>query len=279
MLDVIKQDSFGAVYLSEDQHKKTLIIIKKRTKSRAGFDEARLLMKLNVPNIVRILGTSKSQTAFTVVMEHLSGGNLQERLIRPYCSAQFLAVANQICQAMKVAHENKIAHKNLRPSNVLFDAKEQIKLTDFGFDEHYSSDDKTKDWYQAPKHFGSEIVGDIYSVGSIFFHMLTGEALAIEHKKVVPNKLFLKLSQLEQNLIKNMVEKYASERNVSFTAVLKNIEGVRLYKKRLPYVRLAKQLIFYAVVINVALISIAFIKPGLYDLVLKQIGVFMGYVF
>lgn len=276
LLDVIRQDNFGAVYLSEDQETKRLIIIKKRTQSRAGYDEARLLMKLKIPHSIRVLGVSKNKNAFIVVMEHLSGGNLQERLIRPSTNKQFLLIARQICNAMQVAHENKIMHKNLRPSNVLFDAEDKIKLTDFGFDEHYSDDNNTKGWYQAPKYFGSDIVGDIYSVGSIFFHMLTGEPLTLENKKVVSNKIFLKLTKAEQGLIKNMVEKDAPDRHISFDAVFKNIEEVAKYKKRLPFVRLAKQLIFYTVSINAALLAIAYLKPNLYDSILQQITVFLG---
>lgn len=271
LLDVIKQDDFGAVYLSEDQENKKLIIIKKRTQSRAGYDEARLLMKLKIPHIIGVLGASKNKNAFIVVMEHLSGGNLQERLVRPSNSHQFITIAKQICGAMQAAHENKVVHKNLRPSNVLFDENDKIKITDFGFDEHYSHNDETKGWYQAPKYFGSDVVGDIYSVGSIFFHMLTGEPLAIENKKLVPNSLFLKLSKSEQNLIKNMVEKDADERHVSFSAVLKNLENVAQFKRKQPYVRLAKQLFFYVVLINIILFGLAFLKPELYELVLDQI--------
>ncbi len=277
LLDVIRQDSFGAVYLSEDQETKRLIIIKKRTESRAGYDEARLLMKLKIPHSIRILGVSKNKNAFIVVMEHLSGGNLQERLIRPSTSPQFLKIAHQICSAMQVAHDNKIVHKNLRPSNVLFDADDKIKLTDFGFDEHYSDDDDgIKGWYQAPKYFGSDIIGDIYSAGSIFFHMLTGEPLALENKKIVPNKLFLKLTRVEQDLIKNMVEKDAPDRHISFDAVFNNIKEVKKYKRRLPFIRLAKQLIFYTVCINATLLAIAFFNPSLYDLVLHQIANLMN---
>jgi len=278
LLDVIRQDNFGAVYLSEDQESKKLIIIKKRTQSRAGYDEARLLMKLKIPHSIRILGVSKNKNAFIVVMEHLSGGNLQERLVRASSSHQFLDIAQKICLAMQVAHDNKIVHKNLRPSNVLFDDNDDIKITDFGFDEHYSHDDEVKGWYQAPKYFGSEQLGDIYSVGSIFFHMLTTEPLTLENKKIVTNPLFLKLSKPEQNLIKNMVEKDAPDRHISFDAVLKNLHEVIKYKKRQPYVRLAKQLIFYAVTINVTLLTIAFFKPDLYDSVLNQIEVLLSYL-
>jgi len=277
LLDVIRQDNFGAVYLSEDQETKKLIIIKKRTQSRAGYDEARLLMKLNIPNSIKILGVSKNAKAFIVVMEHLSGGNLQERLIRPSKGKQFLLIALQICQAMQVAHDNKISHKNLRPSNVLFDADDKIKITDFGFDEHYSQDDETKGWYQAPEYFGSDIVGDIYSVGSMFFHMLTGEPLSLENKKVVSNPLFLKLSKPEQSLIRNMVEKDASARHISFSAVLNNLEEVTRFKKRQPYIRFVKQFVFIATSISVALVSLAYFKPNLYDSIINKIELIQTY--
>ncbi|MBC8550018.1 MAG: protein kinase [Gammaproteobacteria bacterium] len=273
LLDVIKNNEFGAVYLSEEQTNKNLIIIKKRTQSRMGFDEARLLMKIDHPNIIRILGVSKNKNAFIVVMDHLAGGNLQDRLSRPFNTKTFLRTATQICQALQVAHENKITHKNLRPSNILYDKNNNIFVSDFGFDEHYSGNNKLKGWYHPPKHFGSDIVNDIYSAGSMFYHMLTGEPMKLNHKKIEPNPAFLKLSEAEQTLIKNMVEKDAPDRHVSFKSVINNIEEVAHFKKHQPYVRLLKQLIFYIVLINIAFFSIAFLKPELFESLINQLKI------
>lgn len=270
LLDVIKHDNFGAVYLSEDQSNKSLIVIKKCTNTRAGFDEARLLAKINHSSIIKILGTSKNKNSFIVVMQHMSGGNLQERLITPYLFTDFIKIAQQIATAMQVAHEHKITHKNLRPSNILFDEHDKIKVTDFGFDEHYSENENVKGWYQAPRYFGSDQVNDIYSAGSIFFQMLTGEHLTLSNKKIVANHLFLKLSKAEQNLIQNMVEKDAPGRHVSFKGVNKNINEVIRYKKRQPYIRLFKRIMLYCTTFILSLIAVYFLQPELFDELITQ---------
>lgn len=275
LLDVIKDTKFSAVYLTEDHTSKKLRVIKKSIKSKAGFDEARMLEKFKHNNIVNILGTSKTENTFIVVMDHLAGGSLQERMMQSFKSQAFYPIAEQICAALESAHEHKVMHKNIRPSNILFDAEGVIKLTDFGFDEHYSNNgDDKKSWYKAPKYFGSELVCDIYSTGSLFYHMLTGEPLKLLSKKIDANNEFLKLLPIEQEFIKNMVEKDAPHRHISFNSVVENLNRVTNYKKRLPFIRLAKQLGIYTFIIVLLLLGAAWFYPEFLKQVILQINLF-----
>ena len=177
LLDVIKRNPFGAVYLFEDKSRNKLLVVKKRVKSIAGYREAQLLSHVKHPNIIRVHGSSKNKNAFIVVMQHMSGGSLQDRLSRPYRGNAFIDAALQICKAMSTAHHHNIIHGNLRPSNVLFDEKGQIRVTDFGLAEHSST--KKRDWYQPLVSDEPSIERDVYSAAAIFHHMLTGGTVEV----------------------------------------------------------------------------------------------------
>ena len=75
LLDIIKKNEFGAVYLFEDLSRHNLLVIKKRTQSVAGYNEAKSLSQLKHDNIIKIYGTSKNKNTFIIVMEHLASGS------------------------------------------------------------------------------------------------------------------------------------------------------------------------------------------------------------
>ncbi len=227
LLDVIKRDSFGAVYLFEDKEKHSLLVIKKRIRTIDGFKEARLLSHLHHDNIIKILGSSKNENAFIVVMEHVTGGSLQDRLSRPYSTQKFVDFAQAFCSAMSCAHKNNIIHGNLRPSNILFDDKECIKVTDFGLDEHYSSNDQMHDWYQIKDRKVNPVERDVFSAGAIFYHMLTGVPVTFVRGRIQPSFVFSRLDKQLKRLLRNILEVDLESRHRTFDEIsdaLKKIE-------------------------------------------------------
>lgn len=211
LLDVIKHTPFGSVYLFEDRSTHQLLVIKKRIKTEAGYQQARQLKQILHPNIIKVLGTSRNENAFIIVMEHLSGGNLQDRLIRPFSLKNFLPIARQLCDGMQHAHNHNILHANLRPSNILFDEKGQIRITDFGLDEHYSQSIHDTSWYQPTELASASIKRDIYSAGAIFYHMLTGMPAIVLNGRIQADSLFNKINKPLQNILKNMIEESDSQ--------------------------------------------------------------------
>lgn len=231
LLDIIKKNSFGAVYLFEDRNNHNLLVIKKRVKSFAGFQEAKSLTKLKHPNIINIYGTSKNQNAFIIVMEHLKGGSLQDRLVRKFTTRRFLPIATSICEAMQFSHDQNIAHGNLRPSNVLFDIRDNIKISDFGLDEHYT-DKTTTDWYQPNDKGGATKTRDMYSAGAIFYRMLTGKQVDFANKKIQADKDFELLNKAIQKLLRNMMEEDSKEHFQSFDQLLADLRKLKSVKSR-----------------------------------------------
>ena len=231
LLDVIKRDKYGSVFLFENKKNKSLMVLKKRKNSFAGYQEAKFLHDLKHSNIVNIYGISKNSNAFTIAMEHLSGGSLQDRMARPYSLKQFTPIAIGICSALKFSHDNEIAHGNLRPSNILFDENKNIKLTDFGLAEHYTNNTIHDNWYQPKDQGCTSKTRDIYSSGAIFYHMLTGELVHIKNKRIQGNAIFETLDTGIQNLLRNLIEEDRTDHYHSFDQVIPDIEKINKKKK------------------------------------------------
>jgi len=171
-LDTIKETSFGSTVLVENRVNKKLYVIKKHGKGEAGRKEAKLLASLKHPNIINILGSGGDARHTVVVADYARGGSLAERMVRKYDWEKAMKIALQIAAGLDFAHKNNIVHGNLRPSNVLFDGDDQVRLSDFGLPAHYESQSK-KNWYAPPEHKPSR-QGDIYAVGVILHQMVAG---------------------------------------------------------------------------------------------------------
>jgi len=256
LLDVLSRNKFSAVYLFEDKNRKKLIVVKKRVRSHAGFEQADKLKNIQHKNLIRILGTSKNSNAFIVVMEYLTGGSLQDRLSRPYSLGKFLDVAIQLCNAMQTAHGKNIIHGDLRPSNILFTDNEQLKVADFGFERHYN-DQLDKNWYQPENKDLPSVQRDIFSAGIVFYQMLLGAPPKIKYGQLKTTKDFEELDEQVQQLLKNMIEMQSITRVKSFQQMIPelnkiqqevNIGKVGLKKPRLKL----RYLFLLLIVINLA---------------------------
>jgi serine/threonine protein kinase len=170
-LDTIRESTHGSTYLVEDNKTKRLIVIKRFNRDSIGLKEARALEKMDHANLVNIIGAGGDSKKTVIVMEYAPGGSLADRLVRTYNWQEAFSIGQQIAAGLSYTHKKEIFHGNLRPSNVLFDADETIKLSDFGSPLHYSS---RKNWYSPPEK-GVSARGDIYSLGVILHQMLFGK--------------------------------------------------------------------------------------------------------
>jgi len=222
LLDVLQEDKYGAVYLYEDKATHKLLVIKKRTESVAGYREAKMLHALKHPNLVNVLGTSKNDNVFIVVMDYISGGSLQERLIQPMELQLFLDLAIQMCRGLSFAHQNRIFHGNLRPSNVLLSADMKVRVSDFGLDEHYRVRSHEKGWY-GERGAEKDELSDIFSLGAIFYHALTSTPPDFKDGSVIKTQLFTKLPLDLQRLVSRMLSKDRYARPQSVESVISEL--------------------------------------------------------
>lgn len=229
LLDIIKEDKFGAVYLFEDKTHRELLVIKKRANSNEGYRENKLLSTLQHANIVKVKGVSKNERVFISVMEYLSGGCLQDRLVTPFRWKSFISVATQMCEAMDYAHRNQIIHGNLRPRNILFTDKGRVKISDFGFDEHYGEGEEGGNWYNFLGEVKS-VKADIYAGGAIFYQMLTSSQRPPEWKqgKLRSSTQFDALPSSLREVILKMMALDSGQRYGTFSEVLADLKSVKV---------------------------------------------------
>lgn len=102
--------------------------------------EAQVLMRLNHPSVIRVLGrgyADNSRTRLYLAQEFFSPTTLEQHVRErgTLSEADFLSVARQIAEGMKAAHDQGVLHRDLKPANVLIQKKGeqwQIRIIDFG---------------------------------------------------------------------------------------------------------------------------------------------------
>jgi len=179
---------FGAVFLAKNTWLNTKVAIKVPHKQSTELfkllKEPRLQAALNHPNIVRMIAAEKEDNIFFMVMEYINGKTLEkilntEKII--VCD-KAIDIIIQIADATEHAHSNKIVHRDIRPSNIIFSEDDgKIKITDFGTsvwlnNVPYASTRIGSPPYMAPEQFlgKASFRSDIYSIGCIFYEMLIG---------------------------------------------------------------------------------------------------------
>jgi serine/threonine-protein kinase len=222
LLDIIRETDFGSVCLYENREDRSLMVLKKRHNNFKGFNEAELLSRLKHRNIINVRGVSRNDRIFITVLEYLSGGSLQSRMAQPMAVADFMPIAEQICDAMIFAHNNRIIHGNLRPHNILFDDSNTVKVMDFGFEPHYENM-LEQNWYVCDDD-PHTIAGDVYAAGVIFYQLLTGALPDWKRGLLQPNEAFGEIPQHLRTLIKGMLCRDSKVRLANFEEVKKGLQ-------------------------------------------------------
>ena len=151
--------------------------------------EAQSAAALSHPNIVSIYDrgeTEGSPRTYYIAMEYLPGGTLKDRLLKrgPLPARTAAAVALQIAEALRAAHDRGVVHRDIKPQNILITDAGNLKVTDFGIARAASSSTMTRTGsilgtaqYISPEQAMGEPVGpesDRYSLGVVLYEMLTG---------------------------------------------------------------------------------------------------------
>jgi serine/threonine-protein kinase len=231
LLDIIKEHKFGAVYLFRHKSKGQLMVVKKYSGPLGGLKEAKLLTSLKHNNIVNIYGASGSEDLYIVVMDYISGGSLADRLVRLYSWMEVLETAKGVCEGLSYAHKNRIIHGNLRPSNILISESGEVKIADFGLNEHYANDADKSNWYnifENPKSLRT----DILSAGVIFYKMLTGSIPVWNEDRIIPHEQFESIPANLQDMIFMMLSRKPENRQRNFDEVLDQLNDIiKTYEK------------------------------------------------
>jgi len=232
-LDTIKETKFNSTILVENQSNKQLYVIKKHCRGEGGRKEAKLLASLKHKNIIAIFGSGGDLKSTIVIAEYAPGGSLADRLARSYDWEDALNIAVQIAAGLDIAHKNNVVHGNLRPSNVLFDAENNVKLTDFGMPSHYNGGDNKVNWYAQPERTASRL-GDIYSLGVILHQMITEKRPAYNKgSKLVLEDLRLRVPESVKKMLSKLLAIRVSERYQNCGEFVAEIEELSSRRQRI----------------------------------------------
>lgn len=153
--------------------------------------EARALARLNHPNIVAVYEFGRAGHLHFFLMEFVDGANLRQLLKAQRLSPrEALQIIPQVCDALQYAHDAGVVHRDIKPENVLLDRRGRVKIADFGLAKIRGTDvDAARltgegqvmgtPHYMAPEQLERPLAvdhrADIYSLGVVFYEMLTGD--------------------------------------------------------------------------------------------------------
>ena len=194
IVEKVASGGMADIYLGEDLKLKRKVAVKILSRNYAGDrnfvarfkSEAQILAKLKHPNIVDIYDWGKFDDSYFIIMEYVDGLSLKELIDRkgfldPKASTHILI---QICEALSFAHNNNLIHRDIKPQNILIATDKKVKVTDFGIAKSLNTDiTKTLNivgtaQYLSPEQARGSILDnrtDIYSLGVVFYEMLTGD--------------------------------------------------------------------------------------------------------
>ncbi|SDD38645.1 serine/threonine-protein kinase [Glycomyces harbinensis] len=157
--------------------------------------EIKLMADLEHPNIMYVIAAAGTEDRLLYFVMPRAEEDLRARLadgaLDPAATARVIA---QVASALDFAHARGVVHRDVKPANILFGAGDHVYLSDFGVAKPVAGEDLTRagdsigtSRYTAPEVYGAsrsagsgtddphDRSGDVYSLGAVLFHCLTGE--------------------------------------------------------------------------------------------------------
>jgi tRNA A-37 threonylcarbamoyl transferase component Bud32 len=204
ILELLGQGGMGYVYKARQKGLDRLVALKllpqevstDRNFAERFAREARALARLSHPGIVMVHDSGQVGGHYYFIMEFVDGLNLRELLGRSdgrVESEQALQIVGSVCDALEYAHDEGVVHRDIKPENILLDMKGRVKIADFGLAKLLGADVGSRTnltlasphrmlgtpHYMAPEQTERPLEvdhrADIYSLGVVFYEMLTGE--------------------------------------------------------------------------------------------------------
>jgi predicted Ser/Thr protein kinase len=201
ILECLGCGGMGAVYKARQPMLDRLVALKILTRTAGELTdtefagrfqrEARALARLNHPDIVAVYDFGEAGGRHYLLMEFVDGLNLRQVMRTERLDpSEALDIVPKICAALQFAHDRGIVHRDIKPENILLDKDGQVKIADFGIAKMLGVTPANealtgaKDIIGTPHYMAPEQIeqpqtvdhrADIYSLGVVFYEMLTGE--------------------------------------------------------------------------------------------------------
>ena len=263
ILEKLGEGGMGIVYKAEDRRLNREVAIKflppqisdNEEEQKRFKIEAQAAASLNHPNITTIYAIEESSDKTFIVMEYINGRELRHMIQDGNLKFEdAIDKIIKIADGLKLAHLKGIIHRDIKSSNIMVTNDGNVKIMDFGLAKVRGSDMVTKAGstlgtaaYMSPEQITAKNIDhrtDIWSLGIVFYEMLTGElpfkaeydaawAYQILNEKILPpSELDRKIPSAIDPIVLRMLEKDKTQRYataedfiVSINEVRKNLHG------------------------------------------------------
>lgn len=202
LIEQIGMGGQAAVWSAEDEQLKRMVAIKtinltapvvasgstmatiSADEQAARFrSEAKIIAELEHPNILPIYSFGQRDEWLYIVMRYMPGGTLRKLLHKePLDVGRLIKLAEPLADALDMAHQHRIVHRDIKSVNILLDSQHRPYLADFGLsvtigDPSQQSGSGTLA-YMSPEQLRGELVdhrSDLYAFGILLYEMLTGD--------------------------------------------------------------------------------------------------------
>jgi eukaryotic-like serine/threonine-protein kinase len=210
-------------------------------------EEAKVIARLNHPNIVTVLDIEEVYQTIFIIMELLEGRTVRDLLERgaPLPTETAVDILIQACVGLQYAHEQGIVHQDLKPENIVVLPGDRVKIMDFGLAGslgNCSCGSSGSIYYTSPEQasgMGIDVRSDIYSLGITAFEMVTGRrAFAMDDSSAVlrahqleevpdPDRYRPELPQALRQLIRKACSRNPEERHQTAAELLREFKALQ----------------------------------------------------
>ncbi|XP_059118467.1 sperm motility kinase X-like [Peromyscus eremicus] len=189
ILRTLGKGSFAEVKLACHLHTGVWVAVKILERGEKNdsviMTEIDIIKSLDHPNIIKLFHIIETREHTYMVMEHAAGGDLVSHIEKVGClkEEETHRIFTQMVCAVNYCHENGIAHRDIKPDNILLDGKGSVKLCDFGLAIKVASGQRFKGFCGTLEYCAPEIftdveydaqANDIWSMGVVLYTMVTG---------------------------------------------------------------------------------------------------------
>lgn len=184
----------GMVYLAQDTHLDRPVALKSMHAAEGGnrlrnlkglLDEARLVSRLQHPNIVTLYDAVEESGVPYLVFEYVEGRTLGQTLKDKGAMppAQAVRIMLDVANGVAAAHAKQVVHRDLKPANIMLTTGGAVRVMDFGIAQSSQGEVKAEDHltgtpnYMAPEYIGGAPYTprcDVFSLGMILYELLVG---------------------------------------------------------------------------------------------------------